>query len=81
MPLDILLHVLGWSAAINIAVLCFSTIALIVAKNPITVLQARLFGITPEQCRLAAYRYLANYKILVLAFNLAPYLALRIVVG
>jgi hypothetical protein len=78
MPLEILLQVLGWSTVINIAVLCFSTLALIIAKHPVTALQAKLFGITPEQCRWAAYRYLATYKILVLVFNLAPYLALRI---
>ena len=81
MSLEVFLHVLGWSTVINMAVLCFSTVALIFLNGPVLSWQAKLFGVTPEQCRLAAYNYLANYKVLVLFFNLAPYLALRIALG
>ncbi|BCD99831.1 DUF6868 family protein [Marinagarivorans cellulosilyticus] len=81
MSLDAFMHILGWSAVINIAVLGLSTVALIFLNGPVASLQAKLFGLTPEQCRLEAYRYLATYKALFLVFNLVPYLALRLVIS
>ena len=70
---------LGWSTALNLAVLIFATGVLAVAGAPIKRLHARMFGLSEGDLSRAYFQYLAQYKIAVLAFNLVPYLALRIV--
>lgn len=79
MNLEQITHFLGWCAIINICILAISTLFLVAATGPIANLQAKLFGISTEQSKISAYNYLANYKIAVLAFNITPYLALRMV--
>ena len=39
------------------------------------------FGLSELDLQREYFRYLANYKILTLVFNLVPYLALRLALG
>jgi hypothetical protein len=71
-------NLLGWCTLLNFALLSFSSIALLIAHKPISKLHARLFKLEQSEISIAYFNYLANYKILILMFNLVPYLALRI---
>ncbi len=69
---------LGWTSVINIAVLIFSTVLLIMLKSKVAPLHAKMFGLKEADVYPLYFQYLARYKILILAFNLAPYIALRV---
>jgi hypothetical protein len=69
---------LGWSTALNVVVLLFSTVVLSVSGAPIKRLHAKMFDMSESDLSRAYFQYLAQYKIAVLVFNLVPYLALRI---
>ncbi|MGA1109539.1 MAG: DUF6868 family protein [Pseudomonadales bacterium] len=76
--LELLTIFLGWTALINIAVLLFSTVMVLAIRERISKIHARLFGLDQADVGRAYFQYLAQYKIAILVFNIAPYLALRI---
>ncbi len=69
---------LGWCTLLNFALLVIASIALAVARKPILAIHGRLMGLESESLKVSYFNYLANYKVLILVFNLIPYLALRI---
>ena len=76
--LELLTIFLGWTALINIAVLLFSTVMVLAIRERISNIHAKLFGLDQADVGRAYFQYLAQYKIAILVFNIAPYLALRI---
>lgn len=77
MALDTLTTFLGWTALINIIVLLLSTGMVLAVRERISKIHARLFGLDQADIGRAYFQYLAQYKIAILVFNIAPYLALR----
>ena len=77
MTQDTLISFLGWATLINIGFLMFATLALVLFKNSITVLHGSLFGLEQDDLKRAYFQYLAQYKIVIVMFNLVPYLVLR----
>lgn len=69
---------LGWTTIINFAILIISTIILLMCKKCAASIHTKMFNLKEEDVLTAYFDYLARYKILVLVFNLAPYIALRI---
>ena len=69
---------LGWTTVINILVLIFSALVLLTDREKISKLHARLFGVEQANISQLYFQYLAQYKIAIIVFNIAPYLALRI---
>ena len=69
---------LGWTLAINIVVLLVATFILIVIRGTVVQIHKKLLGLTEDDLLRAYTQYLAQYKIAVFVFNLAPYLALRL---
>lgn len=76
--LPILTSFLGWTLALNIGLLLFSTIMITLFKKQVTKVHAKLFNMKKEVLGLEYFRYLANYKLLVTVFNLTPWLALKL---
>jgi hypothetical protein len=72
-------EILGWCTVLNVGVLLFSSILVVIARAPVKRLHASMFGLSEGDLSRAYFQYLAQYKIAILVFNLAPYLALRIV--
>lgn len=68
----------GWCAVINVAVLLFTSVVLQLARGMISKIHARLFGLNEADLARAYFQYLAQFKIAVIVFSLAPYLALRL---
>jgi len=71
-------EMLGWSLAINAAVLLLSTVGLIGLRKFISRIHNGLFGVNEADLGRAYFQYLAQYKIAILVLNFAPYLALKI---
>jgi hypothetical protein len=72
-------EVLGWCAVLNMAFLLFAGLYVMVFAEPVKRLHARMYGLSDADLSRAYFQYLAQYKIAIFVFNLAPYLALRIV--
>lgn len=71
--------VFGWMLVINIAVYTLAAVMIIFARDFTAKLEARITGIPAEEWPGIFIDYLSRYKIAIMVFNLAPYLALRIV--
>ena len=47
-------------------------------KNTIMPIHQKMLGMSETDLSKAYFQYMAQYKILIIVFNLAPYLALRV---
>ena len=78
MTTETLTQFFGWVSVINIAVLFISTILVIVMRGPISKLHSKIFGLDQKDLGRAYFQYLAQYKIAMIVFSIAPYIALKI---
>jgi hypothetical protein len=78
--LDSMMALLGWCTAINFALFATFGIMLMLAGKPLAQFHSRLFGLNVDELPSIYFNYLAHYKILIVVFNLVPYLALRLIV-
>ena len=79
MTLETWTALFGWMTAINLSLLIFSTLMLITFKPWVTRIHKVFFNLSPEKLEMSYFKFLAGLKLLVLVFNLTPYLALRII--
>ena len=79
MDMNSLTLFLGWCSVINISILLFSTIALVVARGPVSNIHSKLFGVNQSDLAPLYMQYLGNYKIAIILLNIVPYIALRII--
>ena len=77
--LDSITAILGWCCLLNMAMMVLASLMLIVARGPITRIHAGMFGLDEADLARAYFQYLAQYKIATFVFNIAPYVALKIV--
>ena len=73
-----LANFLGWCTLLNFALLIVATMAIVMARQPIAAIHGRMMGLDANDLSKAYFSYVANYKLLIVFFNLVPYLALRI---
>ncbi len=78
MTTEALTELLGWVSVVNIAVFTFATLMLIVMREAISKIHAKLFGLDETDLSRAYFQYLAQYKIAIIMLNIAPYIALKI---
>ena len=69
---------LGWCSVINIGMLFISTIMLTIMRSWIIKIHASLTGVSEAELPRIYIEYLGNYKILIIIFNVVPYLSLRL---
>lgn len=81
MTLITLTSALGWCALINIGILLFATLMLTVAGRFSLGLHGSWFGLDEMFLKQTYFQFLANYKLLILLFNVAPYFALQLVMN
>lgn len=77
--LSVVTAFLGWCSVINIAILFYATIVIAFWRDFAKQLHAKIFNVPEESLDVIYFKYLAYYKLLILVFNLVPYLVLRIV--
>jgi hypothetical protein len=79
MDIEILRSTLGWCTVINFGLLLWWALFILLAHDLVYRLHSRWFKLSVEQFDAIHYTGMAFFKIMVLLFNLAPYIALRIV--
>ncbi|CAN0601139.1 unnamed protein product [Ectocarpus sp. 12 AP-2014] len=72
-------EVFGWMLVFNIGFYTLAAVFIIFARDFAVKLEARLTGVEAEKWPGIFVNYLSQYKIAILVFNLAPWLALRVV--
>lgn len=66
----------AWMTAINFGLLLFASVLLIGLGRTIKRIHQRLTGVDQKHLPRIYFNFLAVYKLLILIFNLTPYLAL-----
>ena len=79
MTAELIRDVLGWCTLINLGVLLWWFFFFTVAQDWTYRLHTKWFKLSVEQFDAVHYAGMAYFKLTVFAFNLVPYLALRIV--
>ena len=79
MTVELFLGVLGWSAVINLGLLMWWFLWLLFAHDFVYRMHSKWFKISVEKFDAIHYAGIAFYKIIIIAFNLVPYLALQII--
>ncbi len=79
MDIEQLTAFLAWCTVINVIVLVLSALALWSMGCHVVRLHSRMFGLSENAVCEQYFRFFATYKILIVMFNLVPYLALRII--
>jgi len=74
-----LTNFLAWCITINYFILVIWFIGFITAHNWLYSLHARWFELNIKQFHLFNYAGMGLYKLMIFVFNLAPYIALRII--
>ena len=70
---------LGWSSLINIVLLLFSTLMVAICRDWAVNMHSKMFGLDPAELPKMYFEYLGQYKVLILVFNLVPYITLRVI--
>lgn len=68
---------LGWSTLINIGLLMFSLVFLTAFRAPILRLHGALFGVSSDELMPRYVGFIAQYKLLIIFFNLVPWIVLK----
>ena len=79
MNLDILVTTLGWISVINFSVLILWFLVFVFAKTWYYNLTSKWFTIPEEKFDLIHYSLMGIFELVVIAFFLTPYIALRII--
>ena len=69
---------LGWCTVINMVLLCLSTLALALMKDWVAAIHSRMFGIDRAGLPALYFQYLGNFKVFIIVFNFAPWMALEL---
>ncbi|MDX1700817.1 MAG: hypothetical protein R3250_09375 [Melioribacteraceae bacterium] len=80
MSLELFIKILAWSTTINIAILIFWLIIFISARDMMYKMHTKWFKMSEETFSAIHYGGLGIYRMLILFFNLIPYLILRIAI-
>ena len=79
MELSLIKAIFGWMLVVNVGIYTLAAVFLIFARDWVSRFEARLTGVPAEDWPRIFVDYLSMYKIAILVFNLAPYVALVIV--
>ena len=76
--LETLTTFLGWCSVINMVGLAAASIMLMLMRNFIVGIHARMFDVDQEDLSLAYVIYLGHYNIDIIILTILPHVALRI---
>ena len=76
--IETLTEFIGWCTLINIGFLLVTSILILLMRTAVSNIHSKMFGLDSQDVLKAYFHYLANYKIAIIIFNLAPYFALKI---
>ena len=68
----------GWLTVVNIGIYLFIVVAITAMRDFAYRMNARIFGVSEDEVAKLTLRYVANYRLLLTVFCLAPWLALKL---
>jgi hypothetical protein len=69
---------LGWGIVINSGVMLFSFLAIAIFNKSVVGIHSKLFSLSKEDLDRAYFQYWGQYKILIIFFNIVPYVTLKL---
>tara|TARA_A100001037_G_C14601289_1_gene393047 strand:- start:79 stop:318 length:240 start_codon:yes stop_codon:yes gene_type:complete len=78
MSIDLLATFLGWCTVLNVGFLLVVLVAMTGLGDWLGGLSARMFGVTEPEARRAMFLFFLQYRLVIITFNLVPYIALKI---
>ena len=78
MDMQLLQQVLGWSLALNYLILLIWFLVFIYARTWMKSLHGRWFNLNDQTFDAIHYVAMAVYKMLIMVFNLVPFIALSL---
>ncbi len=79
MTIETLTELFGWITIINMGLLMVTTVMILLMKGVAIKMHSKMFAIEEKDLNRMYFQYLGNFKILVIVFNLTPYIALKII--
>ena len=79
MNLQTLQEFLFWCMVLNLGLLTFSFLLIISFRSWIYQIHGRFFNLPEEYISKALYAFIGFYKIVVIVFNVVPWLAIQII--
>ncbi|HAU67819.1 MAG: hypothetical protein P8I38_02695 [Arenicella sp.] len=79
MNVELLTDFLEMCLLINAGILLFTFLAMMVFKSFIVKQHGTIFGLSEHELQGRYFSYFAHFKVLIIVFNLTPYLALKII--
>ena len=80
MDIERLSEFLGWCSVLNMIILTIVSLSLFNGLDRIMKIHRQFIALSDDELKAQYFRYLATYKVLILLFNIVPYVALRIMV-
>jgi hypothetical protein len=68
-----------WCTIINVALFAWAVLWFILAPDFVYRMQTRMFPLPRETYNAVVYSFLGGFKLLIIVFNVAPWIALLIV--
>ncbi len=79
MTIETLTEFFGWITVINMGLLMFSTLMIFLLRGVAIKMHSKMFDLDEKDLNRAYFQYLGTFKILVIVFNLTPYIALKLI--
>ena len=79
MKTELMTSFLGYCAVINMGFLLLSTVMILIFKKQVIEIHASMFGVKEKKFPKMYFKYLANFKLLVIVFNITPYLVFKFI--
>lgn len=76
---EMVIEFLGWCSVINILLLMITTLGIVFFHNSIVQIHGKLFNLNKEDLGRTYFGYMALYKVLIIVFNIVPYIALKLI--
>lgn len=77
MAIEKIVSFLGWSTVVNMVILSISAVLLLLFRQSIVTIHSQLFNVEHKSLNLLYVQYFAFYKVLIVFFNLVPYMILK----
>jgi len=79
MNIDQLTELFKWLTIINVAFFLVGSVLTMLMRKVGCKIHGKMFGITEENVSIILYGWLGLYKIMILVFNIVPYVAFCII--
>jgi hypothetical protein len=79
MDIEILGRFFFWCMLINFGVYVVTALAVLVLRDFVCRINMKMFGLDEQTVLASIQSYLATYKLLITAFNFAPWLAILVI--